>query len=65
MKVRVAFTVDQEVMDEIDNRRGLACRSAYINHVLKLGLKTLNGKPKTKGRETQCLDSKTNEPSGD
>ena len=40
MKRRVAFTTDPEVIDEIDNLRGLAGRSAFINHVLKLGLKS-------------------------
>ena len=40
MKRRVAFTIDPEVVDEIDNLRGLAGRSAFINHVLILGLKS-------------------------
>ncbi len=39
MKRRVAFTTDPEVIDEIDSLRGLAGRSAFINHVLKIGLK--------------------------
>jgi len=39
MKTKVAFTIDTEVMDEIENLRGLAGRSAVINHLLKLGLK--------------------------
>ena len=39
MKRRVAFTIDPEVVDEIDNLRGLAGRSAFINHILKLGIK--------------------------
>ena len=40
MKRRVAFTIDPEVIDEIDSIRGLAGRSAFINHILKLGLKS-------------------------
>ena len=52
MKVKVAFTVDQEVIEKIDNLRDLACRSAFINHVLKLGLKAYEGKAKAKRKET-------------
>ena len=50
MKRRVAFTIDPEVVDEIDNLRGLAGRSAFINHLLILGLKSykaIQKKPKT------------------
>ena len=59
MKVKVAFTVDQEVIEEIDNLRDLACRSAFINHVLKLGLKAYEGKAKAKRRNTQCPNQTT------
>lgn len=59
MKVKVAFTVDQEVMEEIDNLRDLACRSAFINHILKLGLKAYEGKAKAKRRDTKCPNPTT------
>jgi hypothetical protein len=55
MKRRVAFTIDPEVIDEIDNIRGLAGRSAFINHVLKLGLKSykaIETKPRRTGKES-------------
>jgi hypothetical protein len=59
MKVRVAFTVDKEVMDEINSLRCLATLIAYINHILKLGLKTLDRKEKAKRKETQCPNPTT------
>lgn len=59
MKVKVAFTIDQEVMEEIDNLRDLACRSAFINHVLKLGLKAYEGKTKSKRKDSQCPNQTT------
>ena len=55
MKARVAFTIDQEVMEQIDSLRGLACRSAFINHILKIGLKTyLTLEKQAKRRENTC-----------
>ena len=40
VKSKASFTVDPEVLYEIDKLRGLATRSAFANHVLKLGIKT-------------------------
>jgi metal-responsive CopG/Arc/MetJ family transcriptional regulator len=54
MKAKVAITVDQEVLKEIERLRGIANRSAFANHILKLGLKTYKTaekKPKEPGRE--------------
>jgi metal-responsive CopG/Arc/MetJ family transcriptional regulator len=39
MKAKVAFTIDQEVLKEIDALRDLATRSAFANEILKQGLK--------------------------
>jgi hypothetical protein len=39
MKAKVAFTIDQAVLKEIDNLRDLATRSAFANEILKQGLK--------------------------
>jgi hypothetical protein len=39
MKAKVAFTIDQEVLKEIDTYRDLATRSAFANEILKQGLK--------------------------
>ena len=39
MKAKVAFTIDQAVLKEIDALRDLATRSAFANEILKQGLK--------------------------
>lgn len=46
MKAKVAFTVDQDVLKEIDRLRGIAGRSAFINHILKIGLRTYSAEEK-------------------
>jgi hypothetical protein len=51
MKARVAFTIDQEIMEEINNLRGLTCRSAFTNHILKLGLQSYHKKAKSNGEK--------------
>jgi len=62
MKAKVAFTVDQDVLKEIDRLRGIAGRSAFINHVLKIGLRTyIANEKQTKRRESTCPSQ--NEPS--
>lgn len=35
MKCQITVTIDQEIVDEIDNRRGLVPRAAAINELLK------------------------------
>jgi len=54
MKVKASLTLDQEVLREIERLRGLANRSAFANHVLKLGLKAHKAIEKQKGAE--CLN---------
>ncbi len=55
MKAKVAFTVDQEVLNEIDSLRGLTHRSTYINHILKIGLNKLKeDSKKPEGKERKC-----------
>ena len=39
MKAKVAFTIDQVVLKEIDALRDLATRSAFANEILKQGLR--------------------------
>ncbi len=39
MKAKVAFTIDKEVLKEIDALRDLATRSAFANEILKQGLR--------------------------
>ncbi len=39
MKAKVAFTIDKEVLKEIDAWRDLATRSAFANEILKQGLR--------------------------
>ncbi len=55
MKRRVAFTIDPEVIDEIDSIRGLAGRSEFINHILKIGLK--NYKAAERRTKRTCAES--------
>jgi len=49
LKAKVGFTIDQEVLKEIDALRDLATRSAFANEILKQGLrayKTTHKKPR-------------------
>ncbi len=39
MKAKVGFTIDKEVLKEIDALRDLATRSAFANEILKQGLR--------------------------
>jgi len=40
MKVKIGFTIEPELLKEIDKLRGLARRSPFIEHLIRLGLKT-------------------------
>jgi hypothetical protein len=42
MKTKVTLTLDQEVLKEIDYRRGMVNRSSFTNNILKIGLRTQN-----------------------
>jgi metal-responsive CopG/Arc/MetJ family transcriptional regulator len=53
MKKKIAVTVDKEVYKQIEDMRGIANRSAFTNHILKLGLKAYNLE-KSKERVPQC-----------
>jgi len=39
MKVKVAFTLDEHVLREIEKLRGRENRSTFLEHVIKLGLR--------------------------
>jgi len=39
VKVKIAFTVDREVLREIERLRGREKRSTFIEHLIRLGLK--------------------------
>ncbi len=56
MKAKITFTVDQEVIKEIDAHRGLATRSAFANQALKLGLRAY----KATNRQTRAPYPATN-----
>ena len=62
MKAKIAITVDQEVLKEINRLRGMATRSTFVNHILTLGLKTCKAKEKQtiKERSGTNLESKAN-----
>lgn len=53
MKKKIAVTVDQEIYKKIEDLRGIANRSAFTNHILKLGLKAYNME-KSKEKGPQC-----------
>jgi metal-responsive CopG/Arc/MetJ family transcriptional regulator len=40
MKVKIGFSIEPELLHEIDMLRGLAKRSPFMEHLIKLGLKT-------------------------
>ena len=62
MKAKIAITVDQEVLKEINRLRGMATRSTFANHILTLGLKTYKAKEKQTAKECTGtnLESKAN-----
>lgn len=39
MKVKIAFTVDSEILKEIERLRGREKRSTFIEHLIRLGLR--------------------------
>jgi len=39
LKVKVAFTMDKEILREIEKLRGREKRSTFLEHLIKLGLK--------------------------
>jgi len=53
MKSKIAVTVDKEVLGEMDRLRGMATRSAFVNHILKLGLKAFK-ETQPNRRESAC-----------
>jgi metal-responsive CopG/Arc/MetJ family transcriptional regulator len=38
LKVKIGFSIEPELLREIDRLRGLAKRSPFIEHLIKLGL---------------------------
>ena len=40
MKVKIGFTIEPELLREIDELRGITKRSTFIEYIIKLGLKT-------------------------
>jgi len=45
MKVKIGFTIEPQLLQEIDRTRGITKRSTFMEHLLKLGLKVyLKGK---------------------
>jgi len=39
MKVKIGFTIEPELLQEIDRLRGITKRSTFMEHLLRLGLK--------------------------
>ncbi|MEM3596526.1 MAG: hypothetical protein QXJ53_00105 [Candidatus Bathyarchaeia archaeon] len=40
MKVKIGFTIEPELLKEIDELRGITKRSTFIEYIIKLGLKS-------------------------
>ena len=40
MKVKIGFTIDPELLKEIDRLRGITKRSTFMEHVIRLGIKS-------------------------
>jgi len=40
LKVKIGFTIEPELLREIDELRGITKRSTFIEYVIRLGLKT-------------------------
>jgi metal-responsive CopG/Arc/MetJ family transcriptional regulator len=40
MKQHIGLTIDTELLTEIEKLRGMAKRSTFIEHLIRLGLKT-------------------------
>ena len=39
MKVKIGFTIEPELLKEIDRLRGITKRSPFMEHLIRLGLK--------------------------
>jgi len=40
MKVKIGFTIEPELLKEIDRIRGITKRSTFMEHLIRLGLKS-------------------------
>ena len=40
MKVKIGFTIEPELLKEIDELRGITKRSTFIEYIIRLGLKS-------------------------
>jgi len=38
MKIKIGFTIEEDLLREVDELRGLVKRSTFIEHMVKLGL---------------------------
>jgi hypothetical protein len=57
LKAKVSISVDSEVLSLVDKHRGIANRSAFVNYVLKIGMKSyLENQAKRRG-VIPCLDA--------
>ena len=40
MKVKIGFTIEPELLREIDRLRGITKRSTFMEHLIRLGIKS-------------------------
>jgi len=47
MKVKIGFTIEPSLLQEIDQLRGITKRSTFMEHLLRLGIKTYKKENRT------------------
>jgi len=47
MKVKIAFTMDKDVLREVERLRGREKRSTFLEHLIRLGLRAHKKESKT------------------
>jgi metal-responsive CopG/Arc/MetJ family transcriptional regulator len=57
LKARISISLDLEVLNTVDKNRGIANRSAFVNYLLKKGLKTYAANQAKKRGDVPCLDA--------
>ena len=46
MKVKIGFTIEPELLKEVDRLRGITKRSTFLEYLIRLGLKAYKKKVK-------------------
>lgn len=63
MKYHIGITIDKDLLQKIEETRGMTKRSTFMNHLLKLGLKAYkNQQPKTHHLPSEPILNTNTEP---